>query len=77
MAVQVFKDGRNEFIDPADLQNHLAAGWTVEDPNAPLPKGITIINPKPEGEPHVVVPPISPSDLIPQPKKRGRPKGKA
>jgi hypothetical protein len=77
MAVQVFKDGRNEFIDPLHLQNHLDAGWSVDDPDAPLPQGITIINQKPEGEPHVVVPPITPSELIPQPKKRGRPKAKA
>lgn len=75
MAVQVFKDGTSTFVEPAHLQNHLDAGWSVNDPSAPAPQGISVINQKPEGEPHVVVPPIaSPA----APKKRGRkPKVKA
>jgi hypothetical protein len=53
MAVEVFKDGKSALIEPEHLQNHLAAGWSVEDPNAPRPPGLRILNPKGAGEPFV------------------------
>lgn len=70
MAVQVFKDGASTFIDPIALQDHLNAGWSVNDPNAPLPPGIKIINEKPKGEAHVVVPPVEVFHVEPQKQKR-------
>ena len=77
MAVQVFKDGATEFVEPEHLGNMINAGWSVNDPNAPPPPGITIINQKPDGEPHVTVPPITSQEVAQQPKKRGRkPKAK-
>jgi hypothetical protein len=62
MAIQLFKDSEVAYIEPHDLQNHLDAGWSLDDPDAPktLPAGIEIINQK------------APEETIHEPKKRGR-----
>ena len=31
MAVEVFKNGRSALVDPKNLQNHLQAGWSLEE----------------------------------------------
>lgn len=36
MSVQIFKDGESEYVEPKRLQSHLAAGWSVDDPDLPL-----------------------------------------
>jgi hypothetical protein len=38
MAVEVFKNGRSALVDPKNLQNHLQAGWSLEEsPKEPEP----------------------------------------
>lgn len=55
MSVQVFKDGKSELVEPDALEGCLLNGWSVVDPDAPLPSGITIINQKAPGEhPYVI-----------------------
>ncbi len=46
MAVEVFKDGKSSLIDPEFLNDHLNAGWSVEDPRAETPAqpGIVLLN---------------------------------
>lgn len=55
MSVQVFKDGKSELVEPEALEGCLLNGWSVIDPDAPLPAGIYIINQKPPGEPPYVL----------------------
>lgn len=50
MAVEIFKDGQSMLID-GDVKGYIAQGWSLDDPNAPLPQGVTIINQKEPGEP--------------------------
>jgi hypothetical protein len=55
MSVQVFKDGASEFVEPDALPGCIAAGWSVADPNAPPPQGVTILNKKPPGQPPYIL----------------------
>jgi hypothetical protein len=55
MACQVFKDGLSDLVDPEALAGCIAAGWSTVDPNAPLPKGVTVLNEKPLGQPYYVI----------------------
>tara|TARA_R110000822_G_scaffold31017_12_gene89951 strand:+ start:26 stop:322 length:297 start_codon:yes stop_codon:yes gene_type:complete len=42
MAVQIFKDGESIFVKPSSLRAHLDIGWSVDDPNAPVPPPLEI-----------------------------------
>lgn len=33
MAVQLFKDGQEIYVKPKQLQSHLDAGWSLDDPS--------------------------------------------
>lgn len=51
MSVRIFKDGQSEYVEPDALPGCIAAGWSVTNPNAPLPQGVVILNKKPLGQP--------------------------
>jgi hypothetical protein len=79
MATQVFKDGTCVYIEPQDIQNHLNAGWSLDDPNLPkqMPKGIEVINQKETeykfNDNGAVVAPASESTTVTLPKQRKKP----
>lgn len=53
MAVQVWKDGKSEWIKPKGLHAAMAAGWSPHDPNAPIVEN--------HGPDHIgILPPIDP-----------------
>ena len=35
MATQLFKDGESIMVEARQVQKHIAAGWSPDDPNAP------------------------------------------
>jgi len=46
MAVQLFKDGETTYVQPSSIKNHLAAGWSLDDPGAPPVKHSEVIYPQ-------------------------------
>jgi hypothetical protein len=46
MAVQLFKDGETIYVQPSSLKNHLAVGWSLDDPGVPPVKHPEVIYPQ-------------------------------
>ena len=67
MAVQVYKDGKRERINPRSIPAYLELGYSLVDPDAPAPEGVEVLNPDSDYPP----PYVPPETEAPAPVKRG------
>ena len=68
MAVQVYKDGKRERINPRSIPAYLDLGYSLVDPDAPAPEGVEVLNPDSDYPP----PYVPPEPPMPVSGKRGR-----